>query len=251
MTIDFKQKQAEFAAYIRDPVHNPAPADVLPQRMAVYHELFFNNIDSFLSSNFPVIRSLLSEPEWQSLSRDFFAHHRCTTPHFPEFAEEFLDYLHNRPPLAAYPFLLELAHYEWVEVALSLAKDEPTFANAEFNESFATQRICLSPVASPLIYEYPVQLISKDYLPQQAPELPTYLIVYRDQSYAVHFIHTTALSFRLLNILEQQVGMSAENCVKALVAEVPQLASDKLYTEGLQILLDMLTKGIIIPAGDA
>ena len=50
--------QYAFAAHIRDPEHAPAPGDVEPRRMAVYTELFYNNIESLLAANFPVIRRL-------------------------------------------------------------------------------------------------------------------------------------------------------------------------------------------------
>ena len=111
MAVDFRAKQAEFAAYIRDPQHNPAPADVAPERMAMYRELFFNNIDSFLATSFPVLRSLFSEQHWQALASDFFARHRCHTPYFSEIDEEFLDYLQQCQTVSDYPFLWELAHY--------------------------------------------------------------------------------------------------------------------------------------------
>ena len=45
--IDFKSKQDEFAAYIRDPENNPVPADVKMHRMSMYRELIFNNIVIF------------------------------------------------------------------------------------------------------------------------------------------------------------------------------------------------------------
>jgi uncharacterized protein len=47
MGVDFRIKQAEFAAYIRDPENQRLPVDVKPQRMVMYRELFFNNINSF------------------------------------------------------------------------------------------------------------------------------------------------------------------------------------------------------------
>ena len=93
MAIDFRIKQAEFAAYIRDPRLNPAPADINPLRMQIYHQLFFNNIDSSLSSNFPVLHKILDDEQWLELARDFFATHRCRTPYFSEIADEFLEYL--------------------------------------------------------------------------------------------------------------------------------------------------------------
>jgi hypothetical protein len=248
MAVDFKSKQAEFAAYIRDPLNNLPPADVNPQRMAMYHELFFNNIDSFLSSNFPVIRTLFDDKHWQALSGDFFAKHQCKTPYFSEFAEEFITYLQNRPPLEGYPFLLELAHYEWVEMALSIATAEPRLADAVFIENLSTQALALSPLAWPLVYQYPVQQISTQFLPLIPPQLPTYLLVYRDQDYNVHFVQITPLTYRLLDILEQHPGSSVTDCIKMLTTEIQQLDADMLGREGLKIFQDMLLKGIVIPA---
>lgn len=46
--IDFKAKQQEFAAFIRNPDGNPAPDDVESERMLMYRELFFNNVEGFL-----------------------------------------------------------------------------------------------------------------------------------------------------------------------------------------------------------
>ena len=123
--VDFKSKQHEFAAYIRDPENNPVPADVKEQRMDMYRELFFNNIEGFLSGNFPVLRKILNDRQWFALAQDFFAKHPCKTPYFSQIPEEFLDYLQNeRDSSEDLPFMLELAHYEWVEMALSIAKEE-------------------------------------------------------------------------------------------------------------------------------
>jgi len=68
MSVDFKAKQQEFSAYLRDPDKHPAPADVKPERMAMYRELFFNNIDQFLAVNFPVLRKLLTDTQWRELA---------------------------------------------------------------------------------------------------------------------------------------------------------------------------------------
>ena len=44
--------QTSFAAHIRDPKSTAAPDGIEDRRMAIYRDLFFNNIKSFLSSNF-------------------------------------------------------------------------------------------------------------------------------------------------------------------------------------------------------
>ncbi len=252
MAVDFKAKQAEFAAYIRDPAKYPAPSDVQPQRMTMYRELFFNNIDSFLSSTFPVLRTILNDQQWQALGQDFYTQHRCQTPYFSEIAEEFLDYLQNqRPPANDYPFLLELAHYEWVEMALSIAKVEPRFGDADFAEQVLARRLALSPLAWPLVYQYPVERISPEFLPKSAPAQPTYLIVYRDADDAVHFMQTTSLTIRLLEVIEQQQAGTGEAVLQGLAVEVQQLTPETVHQFGLDTLRELAAKGIIIPADDA
>ncbi len=61
---EFQQKQYAFAAHIRDPENNPAPDGVEDRRMAIYRELFFNNLHNLLGSTFPVIKSCSSLPNF-------------------------------------------------------------------------------------------------------------------------------------------------------------------------------------------
>jgi len=250
MGVDFRIKQAEFAAYIRDPENQRLPVDVKPQRMAMYRELFFNNINGFLSSNFPVLRKILNDDEWQALAQDFFSRHRCQTPHFSEIAEEFLGYLQNERQCADdLPFLLELAHYEWVEMALSIAQIEPVYGDAMFADDILKQSISLSPLAWPLVYQFPVERIGPDFLPQTAAEHASYLIVYRDREYDVHFMKTTPLTYRLLQLIEQQDGSSGQDCLNVLAAELQQQIDPQMLQEfGLQTLQELAGKDILIPA---
>lgn len=250
MGIDFKAKQSEFAAYIRDPAHFPVPADVDPSRMAIYRELFFNNINGFLSSNFPVLHKILSDEQWHELARDFFARHQCQTPHFSEIAEEFLDYLQNeRRAEDDFPFLLELAHYEWVEMALSISQAAPVYGDTAFVEQALRRNISLSPVACPLAYQYPVQKIGPDFLPRSAPEQPSYLVVYRDADDQVHFMQTTSLTFRLLQLIEQYAGITGEQALQILADELsPQIDQPTVLQFGLQTLRELAAKGVLIPA---
>ena len=41
----FQQLQHAFTAYIRDPDHQPVPKGINPERMQVYQELIYNNLD--------------------------------------------------------------------------------------------------------------------------------------------------------------------------------------------------------------
>ncbi len=245
---DFKRKQAEFAAYIRDPINNPCPSDVEKLRMDTYRELFFNNVDSFLSSNFPVLRQILNDQQWFDLSQDFFNKHACRSPYFSEIPEEFLSYLQNeRDTTDDYPFLLELAHYEWVEMALSIAKETFVPTDPVFIENLPERSIILSPLAWALVYRFPVQQISPDFLPKTPPDLPTYLVVYRNEQDEVHFLQINAMTFRLLQIVEDHAGINTMDCLQMLATESGYTKPQAITEHGLRVLREMAAKGIIIP----
>ncbi|MFA5921850.1 MAG: putative DNA-binding domain-containing protein [Methylococcaceae bacterium] len=243
--VDFRSKQAEFAAYIRDPENNPAPADVKEQRMAMYRELFFNNIEGFLSGNFPVLRKILSDQQWLALAQDFFAKHPCQSPYFSQIPEEFLDYLQNeRDSSDDLPFILELAHYEWVEMALSIAREDVVAFNQDL-DNLLNRNIALSPLAWPLAYQYPVQKIAPAFLPLEAPEQATFLIVYRNREDDVNFIEITPITYRLLEIIQEHENPLAEDCLKQVARESNHPDPEFIVAGGLQILKELADKTII------
>jgi len=248
MSVDFKAKQLEFASYIRDPENNPMPADVKQQRMAMYRELFFNNIESFLSANFPVLRKILSDTQWFELAQDFFAKHPCKSPYFSEIPEEFLEYLQNeRNNPGDLPFMFELAHYEWVEMALSISKEEVA-ANNQNLDNLLKKRIQLSSLAWPLAYQYPVQKISPTFLPDTAPQQPTFLIVYRNLDDEVNFIEITPITYRLLQLIQENEEILTSDCLKQVADELNHPNPEMIIAGGLQILEELAEKTIITVA---
>ena len=243
--VDFKSKQDEFAAYIRDPENNPVPADVKKQRMSMYRELIFNNIEDFLSSSFPVLRKILNDTQWFALAQDFFAKHLCKTPYFLQIPEEFLDYLQNeRDNPEDFPFMLELAHYEWVEMALSIAKEEGGACNPDL-DNLLNRNISLSPLAWPLAYQYPVHKIAPAFLPLAVPAQPTFLIVYRNREDDVNFIEVTPITYRLLEIIQEHENPLAEDCLKQVARESNHPNPELIVAGGLQILKELAEKTII------
>ena len=68
----FQQYQFAFAGHIRNPRQNKRPQGVPAQRMKVYNDLLYNNLESFLLACFPVLRTVLGKRKWAKLVRDFF-----------------------------------------------------------------------------------------------------------------------------------------------------------------------------------
>lgn len=244
MAVDFKAKQEEFTAHIRNPSVNVQPSDVKADRMTMYRELIFSNVENFLTSNFPVLRKLHTDRQWHALTQDFLLKHRCESPYFSEIPEEFLAYLQNeRDNPDDYPFLLELAHYEWVEMVLSIAQDQVPSNNG--NE-VAGKRLALSPLAWPLAYQYPVHTIGPGKVPEQPPGQPTFLLVYRDLDDDVNFLLLTPLTFRLLQILQEGESMKAEECLEQLAVEFGQLGRETVVNNGLDVLQQLAGKHMVL-----
>lgn len=245
--VDFKQQQARFTAYIRNPDKNPVPEGIKQDRMAMYAELLFNNIESFLSGNFPVLKKIHTKERWLQLVRDFFAEHQAQTPYFAEIPQEFLTYLQDeRNYPDDYPFLLELAHYEWVEMALALAQEQVIYLNNIEIANLAEEPLIVSPLAWPLAYQYPVQSIAPDNLPAEVSAELTYIIVYRDSQDEVQFLKITPMTYQLVVFVQNNQWGSCLEVLKQFVRESAFSNPDLILKSGLELLQNLAEKGIFI-----
>lgn len=240
--------QRHFAACIRAPESVDLPDGVAPERMAVYRELFFNNVEGLLSANFPVIRSLRGDEAWYALARDFLREHRAQTPLFPEFAREFLRYLERRQgeDRGDPPFLLELAHYEWAELALSLDEHEIADAAHDPDGDPVAGVPVVSPLAWPLGYRYPVHRIRPDYQPDAAPDEPTLLLLVRDRADEVGFMEINAITAMLIERLQENTRSTGLEVLDALLAEVAPDHVEKLRDGGIAMLRELRRRDAIL-----
>lgn len=243
----FKNKQTEFTSYIRDPENNPLPDDVKIHRMAMYRELMFNNINDFLSSNFPVLYTLIEERHWYALVQDFFLKHQCKSPYFTDIPQEFIKYLQHERSFSENdpPFMLELAHYEWVEMALEISKECSPVVNADLKQNPFEHSITLSPLAWPLVYQYPVQKISPSFKPMIVPENPTYFVVYRNHDDRVIFTEITAMTYSLLNLIQENGTMQLTECVELISLDYSPIDTSLIHSGAVQIVKELADKGII------
>lgn len=240
--------QRDFAAHIRDPEGHPAPADVEDRRMAIYRRLFFNNVSSLLSSNFPVLRSLYDESRWAALVREFYAEHRCQTPLFPELAREFLRYLQDVRGTRQDdpPFLLELAHYEWVELALSLDECELGDVPADPAGDLLQGRPVLSPLARTLSYRFPVHQIRPDFQPQQPPAEATHLLVYRARDDNVRFLRLNEATQELLQLMQSEPDLSGAELLDRVARSIAHPDPQRVLEAGAGVLADLRARDALL-----
>jgi uncharacterized protein len=198
----FVARQLDFAAHIREPERQPCPADIDARRMQVYVDLFYNNIESLLASAFPVAKATLGAARWQERVRGFIRDYGCTSPYFAEVSQEFLTYISELDDESLPGFIIELCHYEWVELALSVADEELPVEGIDPEGDLLAGVVVRSPLIWALSYQYPVHRIGPDHQPAAPDPHPTHLVVVRRRDDSVGFLEVNGLTRRLLEMLD-------------------------------------------------
>lgn len=242
----FIAQQLDFAAHIRNPEAHPRPADVEPRRMQIYLDLFYNNIESFLASGFPVAKRILDGPRWHALVRGFLHRHPSSTPYFLEISQEFLTFLYETPPPDLPPFFLELCHYEWVELALAVAEEELPEAGIDPDGDLVTNPVVVSPLLWKLAYRFPVHKLGPDFQPATPPERSTLLLVNRRADDSVGFLEISELTLKLVDALE--TAESGAQAIARIAAENPHFSAAEVHEKGLETLGRLRKADVILGA---
>lgn len=235
-----------FAAHLRDPSRHPAPPGIEDRRLQVYRELVFNNIRALLSGNFPVLRRTLPPESFDALARAFLAQHRARTPLFPELGQEFVGFVQQRASTGAGdpPWLAELAHYEWVELALQLT-DAAMPAHDPGGDLLDGVPV-VSPLAWPLAYAWPVQAIGPSHLPTVQPAAPTLLLVRRDARGEIHFSELSPLVYRLLELLDAGTALPGRAVLEQLAREAGTADVDAFARDGAAMLRQLREESTLL-----
>ena len=245
---DFKQHQYAFTAHIRDPQNNTMPDGIEDRRMNIYRELLYNNVEGFIASAFPVIRRIYNDADWHRMVRDFFANHQSNSPYFLEISQEFMDYLQNeREPQPEDPAgLVELAHYEWVEMALHVSDETIDMDNIDANGDLLTGRPVFSPLAWPLMYQYPVHTMGPDNLPDEAPGQATFLVVYRNRNDQVRFLEINPVTARLIGLLHDNNNYTGNDAIAVIAEQMSNIDKAVIQQGGKAALEELQSLGIIL-----
>ncbi|WP_085748250.1 DUF2063 domain-containing protein [Pseudomonas sp. R45(2017)] len=240
-------QQQALTRYLRDPEHEAPPAAMNAARVNVYRDLVFNNVSQLLGSTFPVLIRIIGQERWRMLIRGFLRDYRAQTPKFGEIAEEFVGYLASEPAVLSkgdWPaFLVELAHYEWVEMVLQQSDAEalPVSDPVQLLE----QPLQVSALAWPLAYTWPVQILSPDHQPSTPPAQPTLLLVRRAVDFSVKFSELSPLAWRLLQRIEEFPLLNGREQLQGLALEAGLPETVSFMDSGLALLQQLHEDGVI------
>ena len=181
------------------------------------------------------MRKIHSDEDWQRFIRGFMRHHQAQTPYFLQLPEEFLEYLQNEfePLESDYPFLVELAHYEYAELALSVSEDETDMADVDPDGDLLRGVPVKSALAWAYAYHYPVHRISPDFLPTES----------------VGFLELNAVTAALLDAIENNdQQLSGEALLRQLAVTINYPDTDALVQHGAAALREMRERDILAGA---
>jgi hypothetical protein len=178
------------------------------------------------------------------LVRSFVADHHSHSPFFRQIPEEFLRFLQNDDALPpTYPkFVLELAHYEWIELVLATSTDIPEWEVIDPDGSLLEQRPILNPVLANLHYGWPVHRIAPRVRVSAAE---TYLLVFRDASNQIQFMEINAFTSRLIHLLES-AEHSGGTTLEIIIKETAHPSPEVVIQGGLKIMRDLQARGALL-----
>lgn len=237
--LDFQRYQIAFTAHIRNPTQHKRPARVADARMAIYREIVFNNIFSSVSACFPICKNILGVRAWRKLVRQFFANHQADSPIFREIPQQFLQFLNDVKDLPAY--LQQLAHYEWVELAVGAQQTEVAKLSEEMD--LLNEGPILAPACRLLEYDYAVHKISKRHIPNTTEK--TYLLVFRNNTHQVKFIELNAMTFQLLDLIQKN-KITGKQALSWLAKAINHPDTDAMIRFGTEILANLADQRAII-----
>jgi hypothetical protein len=242
----FQQLQYRFAAHLRDP-RLPPPRGIDPRRMRVYAELFYNNVEACLAAAFPVLRKVTPDAAWHARVRDFYARHVSREPLFQHLPREFAGYLERRRGRGDPPYVRELAHYEWAELALAASTVEITPALADPRGDLLDGVPVLSPLAWPLRYRYAVHRIAPGRVPKVPEPEPVHLVVWRNRRDEVRFMESNAVTARLLELMGQRPGRGRALLTR-IARELKHPRPALVIEQGAAILKELAARDIVLGA---
>ena len=245
---EFQRRQYEFAAHIRDPQSVPAPDGIEDRRMAIYRNLFFNNLKNLLATFYPVLRKLHDDDHWKRFIRRFMQVHRAQTPYFLQMPEEFLNFLRDEyePQLDDYPFLVELAQYEYADLALRVSDTVNNMEGVDPDGNLLAGIPVKSALAQMFAFQYPVHRISTDYKPAEPSDEPIFITMYRRSDDKVAYLEMNPITAGLLNAVEDnEAGRNGEELLRDFAASINYLNVDAFISHGAAALEEMRQLEII------
>ena len=167
------------------------------ERIKIYRELVKNSFYDISTNIYPFTYKLLSK-SWDKLLSDYLEKYPPSSPILNKVIEHLPEYLSARKDiLKKYPFISELAHYEWLEVEIYERE----------GSSGKSKILSLNPVHEICTFQYPipeiVEMIENNQTLGKIYKQKTNVLVYRDpKDFSVRFFELSTSTLAFVELLK-------------------------------------------------
>jgi hypothetical protein len=200
-----------------------AALDRQKSRLLTYRDLARSALEDQLPDCFPILHALLEEAgAWEDCVNAFIASRSIQSSYFRDVTPTFVSWLADSGwGQERWPFLLQLAHFEYIEVEILRWPDGAPLSDLKPNPA-ADLRVVFDAAARNLAYTYHVQDATKDDPEPEAGE--TFLLGYRDAEGDFFFTELSAhASAFLARCLEGASIAEAASALALSLEEVSEL----------------------------
>jgi hypothetical protein len=185
----------------------------LPEnRLKIYQNLVFNNIEDTCSKAFPISKKILKD-KWDDLIEEFIKSWKFETPYLWETPKDFINFLEKKGFFKENLFLKDLMMYEWVEV--EVFNEDVAEQNVDFNWNLKYR---ISPSARILIFNYPVHKISNINLEEiESIKGKYFLIVFQNpENFEVEYLEITEFLWEIIKNIQNDtlINIVKKTCEK-------------------------------------
>ncbi len=238
---NFQETQSLFCKHLRLQAKQPLPDNVTKEQMDLYQSLNFGNMLEAISPCFPVAKSLVSKEDWHDYVKAFIKTLSRTNPFFNQLPYAFLQFMQQRADIVLPEFYLELLHYEWLELYIELL--DVTVLDQEVHlEALDISELSLSPLAEIAYYHYPLDKVSKDFIPKEPEDF--YVAVYRDADDKVNFLRLNQLTYNLIQDVLKE-GMQLDDWIDSIDVGILNMKREDLFAHAVNALQRLISLKIV------
>lgn len=251
---EFRKNRAKvLRKYFASPTDRDYLATYPAERFQTYRDHVSEGLLGGVKDAFPISYSLMPRAEWNELLNSFYLKHLTGSPlarHvYREFGLALQDY--RGPASKKYPFLKELARYEYLDIKLYFALDQKL--NIEWQKEAPRDPLTLVPILNPVLeletYHWPVHQIVKRNAKRMIQEKGHYpLLVYRHpETLELHFMESNVVLADLVGAIK--AGRKNIGQILSILAKrhrIKAAQQESFWQEGLRTLADLRQRGVVI-----
>lgn len=135
------------------------------ERMQIYQNAYLYRLVDVLVDDFPTLQQILGDKDFFTMVQSYLTAHPSQSYTVRELGQHMSRFLNNQPPYKDYPYLNEIAEFEWQKGRTFDGKDAPLFSHNDLAnidlDKLPTATFSFQPTVKRLVFNYNIPQIYK------------------------------------------------------------------------------------------